>query len=135
MLVGLAAATLVGLWASDETSGRLEFLLATPLSRRRWVTGGGIGVLASIGVIVLVAAIGIAIGATITGGDIVTPVAGTLVLGLYAIALAGIGIAIGGVFGTRAAGPGVAILVDRHLVRGHPRARRSGCPRSSTSSR
>ena len=111
VLVGLAAATLVGLWASDETSGRLEFLLATPLSRRRWVTGGGIGVIASIGVIVLVAAIGIAIGATITGGDIVTPVAGTLVLGLYAIALAGIGIAIGGVFGTRAAGPGVAILV------------------------
>ncbi len=41
ILAGLAAATLVAVWASDETSGRLEFLLATPLSRSRWVTSGG----------------------------------------------------------------------------------------------
>ena len=47
ILAGLAAATLVAVWASDETSGRLEFLLATPLSRSRWVTSGGGGGLSS----------------------------------------------------------------------------------------
>jgi len=112
VLAGLAAATLVGGWASDETSGRLEFLLATPLSRRRWVTGGGVGILGAVIVIVVMAAIGIAIGALMAGeGDLVTPLAGTLVLGLFAIGMAGIGVAIGGVFGTRFAGPAVAIVV------------------------
>jgi putative exporter of polyketide antibiotics len=33
IVVGFAAATLVAGWASDETSGRLEMLLATPLAR------------------------------------------------------------------------------------------------------
>lgn len=36
ILAGLAAATFVSGWASDETSGRLEMLLATPLQRLRW---------------------------------------------------------------------------------------------------
>jgi ABC-2 type transport system permease protein len=110
VLAGLAAATLVGGWASDETSGRLEFLLATPLSRRRWVTSGGIGLLGGVAVFVALAAAGIAIGASITGGDIVTPVLGTLVLGVYAVALVGIGVAIGGVVGMRFAAPAVALV-------------------------
>ena len=110
ILAGLAAATLVAGWASDETSGRLELLLATPLARVRWVVAGGIGVFAGIVLMVAMAAAGIAIGATITGGDIVTPVVGTLSLGLYAVAMAGIGFAIGGLIGTAAAGPAVAIL-------------------------
>jgi ABC-2 type transport system permease protein len=110
ILAGLAAATLVAGWASDETSGRLELLLATPLARVRWVVAGGIGVFAGIVLIVAMAAAGIAIGATITGGDIVTPVVGTLSLGLYAVAMAGIGFAVGGLVGTGAAGPAVAIL-------------------------
>jgi ABC-2 type transport system permease protein len=111
VLAGLAAATLVAGWASDETSGRLEFLLATPMSRRRWVTGGGIGLLGAIAVVVVVSAIGVAIGALLAGGDLATPVSGTLVLGLFAIAMAGIGVAIGGLFGTRFAGPAVAVIV------------------------
>jgi ABC-2 type transport system permease protein len=111
VLVGLAAATLVGGWASDETSGRLEFLLATPLSRWRWVTGGGFGILGAIVVVVILAAIGIALGAAMVGGDLGMPVAGTLVLGLFAVAMAGVGVAIGGVFGSRLAGPLVAVLV------------------------
>ena len=110
ILAGLAAATLVANWASDETSGRLELLLATPLTRRRWVVSGGLGMVAGIGLIVVLAAAGIAIGAMITGGDIATPVIGTLSLGLYALALGGIGIAIGGVVGTGVAGPAVAVL-------------------------
>ena len=110
ILAGLAAATLVASWASDETSGRLEMLLATPLTRRRWVTSGGLGVLVGIVVVTAFAVIGVAIGALMTGGDIATPVVGTLSLGLFALAMAGIGIAIGGVLGSGYAAPAVAIL-------------------------
>ncbi len=111
VLAGLAAATLVGGWAGDETSGRLEFLLATPLSRQRWVTGGGIGILGAIVVIVVMSVIGIAIGAAMAGGSLGLPIAGTLVLGLFAMAMAGVGVAIGGVLGSRFAGPAVAVIV------------------------
>jgi ABC-2 type transport system permease protein len=110
ILAGLAAATLVANWTSDETSGRLEMVMATPLARMRWVVSGGLGILIGIAVFVAMAAIGIGIGALMTGGDVATPVSGTLVLGLYAIALAGIGIAIGGLVSTAAAAPAVAIL-------------------------
>jgi ABC-2 type transport system permease protein len=110
ILAGLAAATLVAIWASDETSGRLEFLLATPLSRVRWLTSGGVAILVGIVVFTVMAMIGIAIGAVIAGSEIATPVAGTLVLGIYAAALAGIGVAVGGVLGTSYAAPFVAIF-------------------------
>jgi ABC-2 type transport system permease protein len=110
VLAGLAAATLVGRWASDETSGRLEMVLASPLSRARWVVSGWLASLVSIAFIVVLTGIGIAIGATITGGDVVTPVVGALVIGIYAAGLTGVGFAIGGIFGTAAAAPAVAVL-------------------------
>ena len=44
------------------------------------------------------------------GGEFVTPVVGSLVLGVYAAAVVGIGVAVGGVFGTSYAGPVVAIF-------------------------
>ena len=110
ILAGLAAATLVAVWASDETSGRLEFLLATPLSRVRWFTSGWAAILAGVVVFTVVSALGIALGALIAGGDIVAPVVGSLVLGVYAAALAGIGVAVGGVFGMSYAGPFVALF-------------------------
>lgn len=110
ILAGLAGATLVSNWALDETSGRLELVLASPLARRRWVVAGGIGALLAIAVITVLAAVGIAVGALITGGDVATPVVGTLALGLYAAAIVGIGIAVGGVVGTRAAAPTAAVV-------------------------
>jgi ABC-2 type transport system permease protein len=110
ILAGLAAATLVAVWASDETSGRLEFLLATPLSRTRWATSGGAAAIVGVVVLTALTMLGIAIGALIAGSEIVTPVIGALVLGLYAAALGGIGIAVGGVFGTSYAGPFVAVF-------------------------
>ena len=58
-----------------------------------------------------ITAAGIAIGVATTGSDIATPVVGSVVLGLYAAALVGIGHAIGGVFGTRFAGTFVIVLV------------------------
>jgi ABC-2 type transport system permease protein len=104
ILAGFAAATLVGGWASDENEGRLEVLLSVPVSRFRWAVEGGLGVFAAIGLFTVLVMAGIGIGSAITGGDVATPVAGTLVLGLYALALAGIGLAWGGVVGTGLAG-------------------------------
>ena len=110
VLAGLAAATLVAGWASDETSGRLELVLAAPLARTRWVVAGGVAVFAGIAVVTLIAMAGIALGAGGIGGDVVTPIVGTGALGLFAVAMAGIGLAVGGVIGTRFAAPTVALV-------------------------
>ena len=98
---GLAAATFVSAWASDETSGRLEMVLATPLARARWAIAGGIGMLVNVAIFVVLTAAGIGLGVSTTSSDVATPLVGSLVLGLYAAALTGIGLAIGGVLGTR----------------------------------
>lgn len=111
IFAGLAAATFVSGWASDETSGRLEMVLATPLQRLRWAIAGGIGMLVNVGLFVALSAIGIAIGVSTTGSDVATPVTGALILGLYAAALVGIGEAVGGFVGTRFAAPVVVVFV------------------------
>ncbi|TAK02396.1 MAG: hypothetical protein EPO36_02300 [Chloroflexota bacterium] len=111
IFAGLAAATFVSGWASDETSGRLEMVLATPLARVRWALSGGVGMLANVAVFVALSAAGIAIGVSTTGSDVATPVTGSLILAVYAAALVGIGVAVGGLFGTRFATPAVVIFV------------------------
>ena len=110
ILAGLAAATLVAGWASDETSGRLEFLLASPLSRVRWVVAGGVAVVVGAVIVTVISAAGIAIGAVMAGSEVSGPVLGSLVLGLYAAALGGVGVAIGGLIKTSIAAPAVAII-------------------------
>jgi ABC-2 type transport system permease protein len=100
IIIGFAAATFVGKWASDETSGRLEMVLSAPLRRARWVVAGGVGALAAVVVTTVVFALGIAIGSIFAGGDAVTPTVGALALGFYAAAVVGIGFAIGGLFRT-----------------------------------
>jgi polyether ionophore transport system permease protein len=110
ILAGLAAATLVGTWASDETSGRLEMLLATPLARARWVASGGIAIAGLIVVMLLLAATGIAIGTAMIGGDVGQPIVGTFALGAFAAAFAGIGVAIAGLWRSSWAAPAVALL-------------------------
>ncbi len=110
ILAGLAAATLVGTWASNETSGRLEMVLATPLTRARWAASAGPAVLSGIVVLTVGAAVGIAVGAQSVGGDVLTPVVGTLVLALYAAAMAGVGLAVAGLIRPGLAGPTVAVL-------------------------
>ena len=113
ILAGLAAATFVGGWASDETSGRLEIILAAPLSRLRWALAGGVGMLVNVAIFVALTAAGIALGITIsgTGSDLATPVLGSLILGVYASALVGIGLAVGGLLRTGWAAPAVVIFV------------------------
>jgi ABC-2 type transport system permease protein len=111
ILAGFAASTLVGGWASDETSGRLEMLLATPMSRARWTLAGGAGVFGAIALMTAIVAFGIGVGSAIAGGEVVTPIVGTLVLGLYALALTGIGLALGGLVSTSIAAEAVAGIV------------------------
>jgi len=110
VLIGLAAATLVAWWASDETTGRLEIVLSTPLRRVGWSLSSGLGVFVGLAIVTAGMALGIAAGATAAGGDATTPVAGTLVIGLYGAALAGVGLAVGGLVGSRLAAPTVAAL-------------------------
>jgi ABC-2 type transport system permease protein len=100
LLAGLAAATFVSSWASDETSGRLEMVLATPLSRRRWALSGAGGMLVDVG-----------LGVGGSGSDLATPLAGSLIVGVYAIALVGIGMAVGGLLRTGWAAPAVVIFI------------------------
>jgi ABC-2 type transport system permease protein len=111
ILAGLAAATFVGGWASDESSGRLELLLATPLSRLRWALSGGLGMLASVLIFVALSAAGIGLGVASASGDLATPLTGSLILGVYAAALVGIGMAVGGVWRTSWAAPAVVVFV------------------------
>jgi len=110
VLVGLAAATLVGTWASDETAGRLELVLAAPLARVRWALSGGLAAFAGVAVVTMLAALGVGVGAVITGDDVLTPIVGTLVIGAYGAALVGVGLAVGGLIGTSVAAPVVALL-------------------------
>jgi ABC-2 type transport system permease protein len=111
IVAGLGAATLVAGWASDENDRRLEMLLASPLGRAWWAVSGGIGVMAAIAVMTAVAMAGIALGVALAGSDVLTPVAGALVIGLYAAAVAGVGFAVGGLIRGTIAGETVAVIV------------------------
>ena len=108
---GFAAATFVSKWASDETGGRLEEMLATPLTRARWVVSGAIAAVGSVVVMMLVFAAGIGLGAGSGSVDASKAMLGSASLGLYAIALIGVGIAIGGLWRTSLAAEIVALLV------------------------
>ena len=111
VVAGFAAVTLVSGWAAEETSGRLEMLLASPLSRRSWAIRSGLGVLAAIALMTVIMALAVGVGAALAGSDALTPMAGTFALGLFAAALAGVGFAIGGLVRTSVAAETVAVVV------------------------
>jgi ABC-2 type transport system permease protein len=92
----MAAATLVGGWATDEGEGRLEMVLATATARVRWFVASGLGVYLAVVVVALIVAVGIAVGLAPTTDDLVEPLVGTSVLALYGLAIAGIGLAVAG---------------------------------------
>jgi ABC-2 type transport system permease protein len=110
VLVGLAAATLVAGGMGDELDGRFELLLATPLSRAHWAVANGVGAVLGIAVVTAFVAGSLAIGVTAAGGEVGTPLVGTLVLALYGAALVGVGFAVGGLVGPSIAGWTVAGL-------------------------
>lgn len=105
LMTGFAAAMLVSGWASDEGERRLELVLAAPLTRFRWGLATGAGVLVAVGVTAVLLAGLIAAGASADGADPLEPLLGSLVAGAFGAALAGMGIAVGGLVR-----PGLAAL-------------------------
>lgn len=116
IVIGFAAATLVSGWASDETSGRLEMLLSTPLARPRWAIFSVLGVYVVIAVMTAIMAVCVGMGAAAAGSDALTPMAGSIVLGLYAAALAGVGFAVGGRKSSIAAEVVALVVVLTYLI-------------------
>jgi ABC-2 type transport system permease protein len=108
---GLAAATFVSKWASDETDGRLEEILSVPLSRARWVIAGGVGAILAVVVMTVVLALGIGLGAAAGGAAAGDAMVGTASLGLYAVAIVGVGFAVGGLWRTSLAAEIAAVVV------------------------
>ncbi len=111
IVVGFAGATFVSRWASDETGGRLEALLATPLTRGRWVVSGGIAAIVAVAVMTVLLALGIGIGAVSADVEAGSAMAGSAALGLYAAAVIGVGVGIGGLWRASLAAELAAVFV------------------------
>jgi ABC-2 type transport system permease protein len=108
---GLAAATFVAKWASDETDGRLEEVLAVPMTRARWVIAGGVGAILAVVVMTVLLAAGIGLGAVAGGATMGDAIVGTASLGLFAAAIVGVGVAVGGLWRTSLAAEIAALVV------------------------
>jgi ABC-2 type transport system permease protein len=108
---GFAAATFVSKWASDETEGRLELVLTTPMARARWVIAAGTGAMMAIAVMTILFAAGVGLGAASGGVAAGDPMIGSAALGLYAAAIVGLGVAVGGLWRTSAAAEVAALVV------------------------
>jgi ABC-2 type transport system permease protein len=110
-IFGLAGASFLAGWASDEGRRRLEVVLSTPRSRPSWALRSALGVLAAVGVVAVIVAAGIGISAAAVAGDVVAPVEGIGVLGLAAAAFTSIGLAAGGLVRTSLAAGVTGFLV------------------------
>ena len=110
IVFGFTAATAVAGWASEESSGRLEVLLSAPMTRVRWFVRSGLGTFLAISVSAAIVSAATAIGAASQGGDARQPARGAFVLGLYGLAWAGVGLAVGGLFRSSLAAPVVIVL-------------------------
>src|SRR5262245_19779437 len=95
-VLGLAGASFLAGWASDEGRRRLEVVLSTPRSRASWAFLSGLGVLAAIALMCAVVGAFIAAGVASQGGDVWPPIVGIAVLALAAAAFTGVGLAAGG---------------------------------------
>lgn len=116
-LVGLTAATLVASWAADESSGRFELLLTTPLTRARWALSSGVAAWLGIVVTVGLVAVALAIGVALQGDDPIEPAVGLLAVALYGGAMAGTGFAVGGLTRPSLAAPTVvAVTIGTFLI-------------------
>ena len=115
-ILGLAGATFLAGWASDEGRRRLEVVLSTPRARWDWAVRSGLGVLAAIGLMTAVGALLIGIAVAVQGGDVVPPVVGLGVLGLAAAGFAGVGLAVGGLVRSSLAAGATGVLVIATLL-------------------
>jgi ABC-2 type transport system permease protein len=107
LVVSIATAVLVGGWASDEGERRLELLLAAPITRAGWAVWSSLAVMVGVAIIVALMAAGVVAGAATQAAtrDLVALAAGVSVLGLYAMAIAGTGLAVGGLVRPSLAAP------------------------------
>ena len=110
IVIGLAAGGFVGGWASDESDRRLELVIGAPVSRARWAIRSAASVLVAIALMTAIMAVGVAIGAATQAGDPLSLFPGLAVLGLYGMALAGIGLAVGGLVRPSLAAPVTIVL-------------------------
>jgi putative exporter of polyketide antibiotics len=108
LFLSIAAAVLVGGWASDEGERRLELLLSTPTARTDWAVRSGLAVMVGIIVMTALMVVGVILGTSTqaAAGNVGSVAVGVSVLALYGMALAGIGLAAGGLFR-----PGIAAAV------------------------
>ncbi len=116
LMAGLAGATFLAAWASDENERRLDLVLSTPVSRIRWALRSGLSVMAAIGVFVIVLGLFVTAAVAPQGGDITAPVAGSAILGLAAAGFTGIGFAAGGLIRSSLAAPVAAAAVIATFV-------------------
>jgi ABC-2 type transport system permease protein len=86
-------------------------ILATPMARARWAVSGGIAALLAAVLMTALFAAGIGLGAASGGVAVGDAITGSAVLGLYAVAIVGIGVAVGGVWRTSIAAEIAAMVV------------------------
>ncbi len=110
VLAALAAATFVAGRSSDETGGRLELILSTPLTRDRWAIASGVGVWLAIATTIVMLAASVGIGVAVAGSDPWQPMVGAVALALYGAAMAGVGVAVGGLTRSSLAAPAVVVV-------------------------
>ncbi len=110
VLIGLATVTFIAARSSDETAGRLELQLTTPLTRARWAVASGLAVGLAIALVTVLLAAAVALGVASVGQDPVTAATGTIVLAVYGAALAGVGVAVAGVWRASLAMPAVLAM-------------------------
>ena len=110
IVIGLAAGGFVGAWASDEGERRLEVILGAPITRTSWALRSASAVLVAIALMTIVMTIGVVAGASTQAGNPLDLVPGMAVLGLYGMALAGIGLAVGGLVRPGLAAPVTIVL-------------------------
>ena len=110
-IFGLAGASFLAGWASDEGRRRLELVLSTPRSRASWAARSGLGVMAAIAVVTAIVAASIGVAAVSQASNASAPVAGIGVLGLAAAGFVGIGFAVGGLVRSSLAAGVTAFLV------------------------
>ena len=110
VLIGLATVTFIAARSSDETSGRLELQLTTPLTRAGWAVASGVAVWLAIALVTILLAAAVALGVASVGQDPAPAAMGTIVLAVYGAALAGIGLAVAGVSRASFAMPAVLAM-------------------------
>ncbi len=108
---GFAATTFISKWTSDEVQGRLEEILAVPMSRARWVVAGGVAAILAVALMTVIVALGIGLGAAVGGATAGDALLGTASLGLFAVAIVGVGFAVGGLWRTSLAAEVAALVV------------------------